>query len=179
MVKKERPSFYVKGIAAIENIKRKEVWSCVKASSKIKMKKESGKSIYLNYIVHTGLAMLSIIMLVDVAMICGSEKIIIPVYGLVEYVPQAIIMVIAPFACYTTYFEPIPKRWKLKKYIIIGILFTISMVMTIDLSIPILTNLYGSVDLKILLYPIIFYSSLGFDLLKVYLGENKIQHNEI
>lgn len=137
------------------------------------MKNEIGKCNYLNYICFNLVSLLSMIMLTDISMICGIDKYIIPVYKLVEYVPQAIILIIAPFICHITYFENIPQKWKIIKLGIIGIMFTISMLITVDSIVPILTSLYQSVEVSLLIYPIMFYISLGFELLSIYIGSEE------
>ena len=86
----------------------------------------------LEYIVFNLLALLAMMFVAEPFASCGTEGTIIYVYQMVGYIPQSLMVAVAPFLNYITYLEPIPDKWKAVKLIVIGVLFTVGMVTTVQ-----------------------------------------------
>lgn len=114
----------------------------------------------LEYSVISFSALVSMLMLTDTFAICGSEETAVLVYQMVGYLPQAIFMVLGPFLTYMVCMEPVPAKWRAVKLVIIGILFTVSMVVTVKYGLPVLVSEFGSAEIELLAFPMLFYCQL-------------------
>ena len=120
----------------------------------------------MGYILYNIVALISLLMATDLFAVCGAGDTCVMAFQMIKYLPQAMMMLIGPILTYITYLEPIPVKWKVIKFLIIGVLFTISMLTTLKFGLPILEEVYGgSVQTKLLLLPITFYLNLAVGIL--------------
>lgn len=112
------------------------------------------------YILFNITALLAMVMVTEVAVVCGENNVHITAYQLSGVIPQAFMLACGPFLNYITYLEPIPKHWKIVKLIIIGVLFAVSITMTETYGLQLLAAKYGSAKSEMLLLPIFFYTNL-------------------
>lgn len=132
----------------------------------MKMQEQKTTNI-LEYSVTSIAALVCMLMLTDTFAICGSEETVVMLYQMVGYLPQAIFMVLGPFLTYIVCQEPVPARWRRVKLIVIGILFTASMVVTVKYGQPVLASEFGSAEIKLLAFPMLFYCQLMVSLMNM------------
>jgi len=120
-----------------------------------------------SYISYNMIALFAMLMVADVFAVCGPEETSIRVYQMVNVMPQAFMMIAAPFLCYITYAEPISNRWKLIKYATIGVLFVVSMLTTLKFGLPLLEVEYGSAEVRLWLLPAATCASILAGILKL------------
>ena len=117
-------------------------------------------------------ALICMLMVTETFAVCGPGAVDIPVYQMVQYIPQGIFLVLGPFLSYLTYLEPIPENWKIAKFSIIGILFTVSMLTTVEFGIPVLEAEFGSADKQMIIFPMLFYCRIAIALMNL-IGHKK------
>ena len=122
----------------------------------------------IGYALYNMVAIISLLMITDTFAVYGPEDTSIMACQMVKYVPQAIFMVAAPMLCYATYHEIIPKKWKIIKFLLIGVLFTISLIITVKFGLSILEGEHDSVEIKLMLLPMTFYTQLTVGILNQY-----------
>lgn len=120
-------------------------------------------------------AVITIILLAEGMIQCGTEKTLIPAYQMVNYVPQAIFLPVAPFLNLITYQMTASGKRKLIQYGIVVVLFTASLWVTMDRILPQLTGLYGNAELVSFGYPMCFYMSAVMALLGEYGGSRTVK----
>ena len=121
----------------------------------------------LEYMVFNLSALLAIMLIAEPFAICGDEGTIVRTYQMAGYIPQALMMAVAPFLNYISYIEPIPAKWKAMKLAAVGVLFTVSMITAVKFGVPLLEAKYGSADVKLLIFPIIYYCNLAMGLMNL------------
>ena len=112
-------------------------------------------------------ALVTMVMLTDTFALCGTEEKAVLLYQMVGYLPQAIFMVLGPFLTYIVCQEPVPARWRTVKLIVIGILFTASMAVTVKYGQPVLVSKFGSAEIELLAFPMLFYCQLIVSLMNM------------
>ena len=122
---------------------------------------------FLEHCVISILALVAMLMLTDTFAICGPEKTAVLLFQMVGYLPQAIFMVLGPFLTYIVCQEPVPARWRRVKLIVIGILFTASMIVTVKYGQPVLVSEFGSAEIELLAFPMLFYCQLIVSLMNM------------
>lgn len=120
-------------------------------------------------------ALITIILLAEGMIQCGVENMMISAYQMVNYVPQAIFLPVAPFLNLITYQEAAPGKRKLIQYGIVIVLFTASLWVTMDRILPQLTGLYGSAELVSFGYPLCFYLNAVMALLGEFGGNRTVK----
>ena len=132
------------------------------------MKLQDQKTInVLEYMVFNLSALLAMMLIAEPFAICGDEGAIVRAYQMTGYIPQALMMAAAPFLNYITHLELIPDKWKAVKMVVIGLLFTVSMITAVKYGIPILEAEYGTAERKLLILPIMFYCNLAIGLMNL------------
>lgn len=112
-------------------------------------------------------ALVAMLMLTDTFAICGPEETAVLLYQMVGHLPQAIFMVLGPFLTYMVCMEPVPAKWRAVKLVIIGILFTVSMAITVKYGKPVLVSEFGSAEIELLAFPMLFYCQLIVSLMNM------------
>lgn len=119
--------------------------------------------------------LITIILLAEGMIQCGAEKTMIPAYQMVNYVPQAIFLPVAPFLNLITYQVTTPGKRKRIQYGIVIVLFTASLWVTMDRILPQLAGLYGSAELVSFGYPMCFYLNAVMALLGEFGGNRTVK----
>ena len=121
----------------------------------------------LEYMLFNISSLVTLLMITEPFAICGSEETIVTALQLVQYLPQAIMLVAGPFLICLTYAERIPCKWKAVKFCFIGMLFTVSLVTSTHHGIPVLEEAFGSAEKQLILLPVMFYFSIAVGIMSV------------
>lgn len=128
----------------------------------------------LEYMLFNISSLVTILMITEPFVICGPEEIVVTAFQTVQYVPQAIMLIAGPFFIAITYVEQIPSEWKAIKFGFIGLLFTVSLVISIHYGIPVLEEIFGEVKKQMVLLPIMFYLNLAVGIMSVLSEKEKL-----
>ena len=127
----------------------------------------------LEYMIFGFTSLLAIMMITEPFAICGAEETVVTAYQMIEYQPQAIMLAAGPFLIGIVYAEHAPSHWKAVKLCVIGVFFTISLMITMRYGIPVLEEEFGSTEKQLIILPVMFYCNLAIGIMSLLTGSKE------